>query len=163
MATAEVVVVEIEPTEDEGSELPTPTPTDSCAVSEQQQQLAVFLEPPADTALAMVVFELTYDPQRVVIPGTRNDSLVEERVQGFPKGTVNSMNDKGGTLGVAMTSTSPIPSHGSMFTIAFDVCQGAEIPVSTDYTCTIKKCAAAKLVPVDGCGCRVEIVPPKSE
>jgi hypothetical protein len=127
----------------------------SCPAGEEPQRLAVFVTPPEGSSITTAVFDIDYDEKRVALPGVRFEDSVRNRFHGFPEGSVNAINDKDDSVRVVVTGTKSLSRKLALFTVEFDVCQGATEPAIADYSCTIASCVATT-VPVDGCTCRIE-------
>jgi len=137
-----------------------PAATDAssdCVSGKVVQKIAVTLTPPEGSDISTVAFDITYDAARVAIPGERDAESVKQRVQGFPAGAITAVNDKNGEVRVVLAGTKPLPvAEEPVFFVSFDVCQGAEPPVVSDYACVASGCVAMT-VPVEGCTCAVAI------
>lgn len=125
----------------------------NCDDGAPRQRLEVALMPPEGADLSTVVIDLSYDSQRVAIPGTRNEAAVQARFDGFPAGAISAVNDMDGTVRVVVAASTPLPVGQPLFTVAFDVCGGDE-PDARDYSCAVSSCVAM-IAPIDGCRCIV--------
>ena len=132
-----------------------PTVAPSCEAQEEPLVVAVFVTPPEGSGISTAVFELSYDAEKLAIPGHRNDESVKERFDGFPQGAISAVNDMDGAMKVVVTGTKALPRRKPLFTIRFDVCAGAKQASAADLTCKVGSCVAMT-TPVDGCTCRVE-------
>jgi hypothetical protein len=126
-----------------------------CTTAHERQTISVFVAPPRGSSISTAVVDLTYDANRVALPGARNEKSVRGRLRGFPMEATSAVNDKTGAVRVAVTGTRSLPRTVPLFTVEFDVCAGATPPASGDYACEVANCVAMT-VPIEGCTCRVE-------
>ncbi len=97
---------------------------------------SVGFAPPAGVQLAAIQVLLDYPEDRVVIPGTGNDTSVTNSITHVPFSRISSPNDLDYALIEAVAGASAL-TPGRIFTVTFDDCDGATAPVAGDFTCTV--------------------------
>jgi hypothetical protein len=125
----------------------------NCAASDTTIDVDVSFSVDTGTDLAAVQTFVTYDDERVRIPGRGQAQSVLDRFSNLIEGAVSpayNFNDQDYSLSVlAFTSGEVIPP-GRLFTVTFDVCEGATPPVAADFTCRVTD-------PAEGAACEVTI------
>lgn len=98
---------------------------------------------------------LDYPEGQVSIPGTGADTNVRASITGLPSGTFGTPNDLDYELREVVASLSTIPA-GSLFTVGFQDCQGAQPPDAGAFKCTIQDAVDSFGLPVVGVTCAVQ-------
>jgi hypothetical protein len=99
-----------------------------------------------------VAIRLSYRSEILNIPGTGSVASVLSRIVAPAPAPVPFIrNDQDYAVAITLGRSMPITE---LFTVTFDVCQGAPAPIAADVSCAVLGCASGG-PPIDGCTCQV--------
>lgn len=122
-----------------------------CTATATMRAFDVDWAPPDGVDASSVTVLVGYQSNLVSLPGM--GSAVSSRITNRPANSLPGVNDLDYALRVAITRSSALPP-GRLFTVSFDACQGARVPVAADFGCTVDGCASS-FGSVAGCTCEV--------
>lgn len=96
---------------------------------------------------------IDYPSNRVAIPGRKNEEKVKNRIGGTWTYDITAVNDVDTAVHVVVARDTPFRA-GDLFSIEFNLCQGATAPGADDFTCTVEGCVNSS-GSLEGCTCVV--------
>jgi hypothetical protein len=124
----------------------------SCSATGPTIPFTMTLVPPPGQSPTGATVRLGYHSGKLSIPGMNSESTVLARVTApAPAPNPFIRSDQNYALTVVLARPTPLDV---LFTVTFDVCQGAPAPTVADLGCSIEGCASGG-PPIEGCTCMI--------
>jgi cysteine-rich repeat protein len=113
----------------------------------------VLFQPPLGEQPTTVTVLIPYRTNLVSLPGTGTEPAVRRNLRiPMPLPSALGANDFEIAVRIVLGRNDPLPA--TLFSVVFEVCDGAPAPLAADLLCIVEGCAAGG-TPVTGCGCSI--------
>jgi len=138
-----------------GSECSEDGRVEDCTPGSEQFSVNVYFRPAPGTSPTGFSIAIGYRSAVGSIPGTGLASTVRQRVVFVPPAPTFFPNDRDYAIRVLTTASTPF-AEGRVFTLNFDLCDGAGTPAADSFGCIVEGCTGAG-GSITGCSCAISL------